>query len=139
MSSFSSNDTKLLHHGTILLLSIIFSYEHSEIFPAVFYYALLVFLDEWNEKKSRTSRGKSRAMETHFHILDFFFFSEVLFPTSFWNDSLLFVDEWMQEKFSKFEGSAQSQELRERGSGNGANLGQGKTQKQNKCKKWVKV
>ena len=41
-----SNGNKLVHHGIIFFLSLIFSYEHSEIFPTIFYYALLVFLDE---------------------------------------------------------------------------------------------
>ena len=41
-----SNGNKLVHHGIIFFLSLSFSYEHSEIFPTIFYYALLVFLDE---------------------------------------------------------------------------------------------
>ena len=43
-----------------------------------------------NAKKSRNSRGKTRAMETHFYIMEFFFFFHQNFPMNIQNDSLLF-------------------------------------------------
>ena len=50
-----------------------FSYEHSETSPNFFVYALLYFQNNECKKKSRNSRGKSRAMETHFYRIEFFF------------------------------------------------------------------
>ena len=41
-------------------------------------------------KKSRNSRGKTRAMETHFYIMEFFFFFHQNFPMNIQIDSLLF-------------------------------------------------
>ena len=117
--------------------SLKFCYEHSEIPTNFCFHDLLYFQNNECKKKTRNSRGKSRAMETHFHTLDFFSpFTSIScehlerFPSSFWYAPLLFVDQWKQEKFQKCVGSAQCQELHERGCprpGNNANFGRGKT------------
>ena len=60
-------------HSFDIFLSWHFPYEYSEIFSTNFYYALSVFLEQWmHKKKTRNSRGKIRAMETHFYTMFFF-------------------------------------------------------------------
>jgi hypothetical protein len=54
-------------------LSLVFSYEHAERFPAFFLCLLSISRIMNAKKKTRNSRGKSRAMETHFYPIHFFF------------------------------------------------------------------
>ena len=86
--------TRGLLHGTSLVFfishfyrayknyffSLKFSYEHSETSPNFFVYALLYFQNNECKKKSPNSRGKSRAMETHFYTMELFFSFTKSFP-----------------------------------------------------------
>ena len=67
-----------------------FFYIHSERFLTIFLYALFVFPEKWMQKKSRNSRGKKRAMETHFYTMFFFYFFQKNFPMNTQNHSLQF-------------------------------------------------
>ena len=68
-------------------------------------------------KKSRNSRGKTRAMETHFYIMEFFFLSPEFsyehserFLTIFFNAVFVFSEEWMQKKSRHSKGNTQAME-----------------------------
>ena len=69
-----SNGNSLLHHGIFFFLSRELSYIHSERFLIIFFMLCSYFQYNECKKKSRNSRGKKRAMETHFYTMDFFFF-----------------------------------------------------------------
>ena len=73
--SFSFIGLQIGMGHSLEFLSPDFPCENSEIFPSIIYYALLVFLDEWMHKKTRNSREKTWAMESHFYSMDFFFLS----------------------------------------------------------------
>ena len=49
------------------------SYIHPEKIPYNFFLMLCRISRVMNAKKSRNSRGKTRVMETHFYIMEFFF------------------------------------------------------------------
>ena len=56
--------------------SLQFSYEHSEISPSFLFFMSYCISRTMNaKKKTRNSRGKSKAMETHFYPIEFFFIS----------------------------------------------------------------
>ena len=48
------------------------SYIHPERFLIIFFLCCVRISRVMNAKKSRNSRGKTRAMETHFYIMEFF-------------------------------------------------------------------
>ena len=58
----------------LFFLSLVFSYEHAERFPAFFLCLLSISRIMNAKKKTRNSRGKSRPMENHghFYTMDFF-------------------------------------------------------------------
>ena len=50
-----------------------FSYQHSETSPSFCFHDLLYFQNNDCKKKTRNSRGKSRAVKTHLYPIYFFF------------------------------------------------------------------
>ena len=50
-----------------------FSYEHPERFLIIFFVCHAGISRIMNAKNSRNSRGKTRAMETHFYTIQFLF------------------------------------------------------------------
>ena len=95
--------------------SLKFSYEHSEIPTNFCFHDLLYFQNNECKKKTRNSRGKSRAMETHFYPIHFFFLSLVFsyeheerFPTLFFVCPVSISRIMNAKKISKFEREVKS-------------------------------
>ena len=78
-----------------VVVSVQFSYENSETFSTIFLCPFSISRIV-NAKKSRNSRGKSRAMETHFYpvelSLDFSYENSETFSTIFFYALLVFLE-----------------------------------------------
>ena len=70
-------ETHLYTMFFFLFLSQEFSYEHSERFLTFFFCRVSIsrVMNATQKKKTRNSSGKTRAMESHFYDIDFYFLS----------------------------------------------------------------
>ena len=94
-----SNGNTLLPHRMFFFFHYIFLMNtHKDSLPFFFMPSQYFQNNECKKKKTRNSRGKSRAMETHFHPIIFFFSLDCSyehlerFPTVFFHTLLVFVE-----------------------------------------------
>jgi len=85
-----SNGNSLVHHEFSFSLSQDFFYEHTEKLHTIFFYAPLVFLEQWMPKKSYFDREDKSDGNPLVHHRIFFFFHKN-FPMNILNDSLMFL------------------------------------------------